>query len=232
MSARERRPFNLAHVAVLLNCCLLVVASLASPDPQRKASSKAVAQQPTNAKDLLSLGNFYYNSNDTSEIAATQYKSLIARYPNTKEAEAAQFYLASYYHRKYYIRKERWRTDYKDSLRRAESEYKTYLGRYSNARSPEWLSDAGFNLSLAYMEEGDFSLANNQLDRIVLFYSRSDPSVYIHQVIWSADPNDMIDQSFNGKELAEHTRPVAMVQQSIDAVVRSIKEWCRAGKKQ
>lgn len=216
------------HLTVALTICFLVAASFA-------AQGKQTAPQPTSAKDMLSLADFYYSSNDTTDIAATLYRRVIAKYPNSKEAEAAQYYLAGYYHRKYYIRREKWLSEHKESLVKAQWEYKRYISKYSRTRTPQWLADARFNLALDYMEQGDFNSAIDQLQQVALFDAQKDSSIYVYQVVWSEDPKDVIDHKFNAKELAEYTRSIAIVQQSgrgAEAVVTYVKEWCRAGKQQ
>lgn len=231
-----RGVFNLGRrLTVTLVGALLVVAFLAASEHETRHSSMAAQQRVTSAQDMLSLANFYYNSNDTSDIAAKQYNLVISKYPNSEEAEAAQYYLGSYYHRKFYIRKERWKSEYKPSLIQAESEYKRYISRYSKAQSPQWLCDARFNISLAYMEEGNFFSAIDQLRTIVLFDSAQDASVYIHQVIWSENPKDVIDQAFNAKQLAEYAVSLANVHGSrgdIEPIVSYIMKWCRDEKNQ
>lgn len=234
MAKLNRGAFNLRiHLAATLIPCFLVAASLGASEHETTPAGIVGQQQATNARDMLSLAHFYYNSNDTSDAAAKQYKLVIAKYPNSPEAEAAQYYLGSYYHRKYYIRREKWQSEYRESLVKAEWEYKRYISKYSKTRTPQWLADASFNLALDFMEQGNFSSAIDQLQRIALFYAQKDSSIYVYQVVWSEDPKDVIDHSFDARELAAYTRSVAGIQQSgggEEAVFRYVKEWCRARK--
>lgn len=236
MAKITRSVFNLkSHIAATLVTVLVVAVSLAASELETTPTGMAAQQQATSARDILALARFYYDTNDTSDVAAKKYKLVIAKYQNSTEAETAQYYLGSYYHRKYYIRKERWLSDYKPSLVTAESEYERYISKYSRARSPEWLCDARFNLSLDYMEQENFAAALDQLQTIVLFDFRKDPTIFIHQVIWSENAKDVIDQNFNAKDLAEYARYRLSVHQfarGIEAIVPDIREWCRDRKNQ
>lgn len=228
--------FNLRiHLTATFIGYFLVAVSVAASEHETTPAGMAAQQQATSARDILSLATFYYDTNDTSDVAAKQYKLVIANYPNSTEAETAQYYLGSYYHRKYYIRKERWQSESKPSLVTAESEYKRYISKYSRAKSPEWLCDARFNLALDDMEQENFAGAIYQLRTIVLFDFRKDPTIFVHQVIWSENPKDLIDQNFNAKDLAEYARYRLSMHQfarGIEAIVPEIREWCRDRKNQ
>lgn len=236
MAKLIRSAFNLRiHLAAILIGCFLVAASLGASEHETTPTGMAAQQQATSAKDILSLARFYYDTNDTSDLAAKQYKLVIAKYPNSTEAEIAQYYLGSYYHRKYYIRKERWQSESKPSLVTAESEYRRYISKYSRARSPQWLCDARFNLALDYTEQENFAGAIDQLRTIALFDFPKDPTIFVHQVIWSENPKDLIDQNFNAKDLAEYARYRLSMHQfarGIEAIVPDIREWCRNPKNQ
>lgn len=213
---------------VLIGC--LFISSLFMFQPEAIAYSDRTPQAARNAKEALSLANFYYSSNDTTDITAQKYRIVITKYPNTKEAEAAQYYLASYYHRKYYIRKEKWREPRKDSLAKAELEYNKYIKKYSKAKSPQWLTDARFNLALDYFEQDSFSAGLHHLAMIIDFEAARDSSIYVHQLIWSGDPKSVIDQTFNAKQLAVEARKLAQLHQSargFEAIVQYLSEWCR-----
>src|SRR5258706_14136251 len=73
-------------------------------------AGQATAQTCATADQCLSLGLFYYNNDDISDKASQQFKLVMTKYTrSTKQVETAQYYLASYYQRKYYIQAQRFR---------------------------------------------------------------------------------------------------------------------------
>jgi hypothetical protein len=52
-----------------------------------------------------------------------------------------------------------------------------------------------------------------------------DSAVYIYQVIWSANPKDVIDSHFDTARLAEFTYQTSGVQ-PFDTFVRQLRLWC------
>src|SRR5204863_7862349 len=100
------------------------------------AAAQSQQQQQTttscnSASRCLSLGLFYYNNDDISDQAAKQFRKVLTTYKRSAaEAEKAQFYLASYYQRKYYIKLERTRKEDRAALQTAQAEYRNYTTRY------------------------------------------------------------------------------------------------------
>jgi hypothetical protein len=194
------------------------------------ASAQQQQQQATRSRSL-DRGMFYLINNDTSDKAAREFKQVIKNYPGSQEAEDAQYALGLYYHRKYYISKEKWRRTFSESLTSASAAYREYATRYSTHGSGNWLSDARFNLSLVYMEGGAFEAAVNELSRIILYDSGRDPVINVYKLIWSPDADDVIDKDFDARELAEHTRTLAQLYKyspDIERVVLPLKRWCKS----
>ena len=215
-------------LAVVL-CSLLTL-----PPTFALTSSTVVYQKPqlqSTVQQMLKKGIFYYEQNDTSDIAAKYFKQVIASYPTSNEAEDAQYYLGSYYQRKYYITKEKWRKDVPSSLYSAESAYKEYINKYTRKGTQRWLSDARFYISLIYMQLRNFASAADELKRITLFETAQDPLIYVYQLAWSPDQQEVIDNEFNAKELAEYAWSKVVLYGSsgeIDRVIASLKRWCQS----
>ena len=84
-------------------------------------TTSAMGKTPS-AAQLLKQGSSYQAADDTSDRAADIYRQLIRLFPKSLEAEAAQFFLGTYYHRKFFILEQRNRTQDWESLNRAEEE--------------------------------------------------------------------------------------------------------------
>lgn len=218
---------KLGLVAVVVVACLTVSLTPAAAQRARTARRAQTATKST-PKDLFSLGLFYYNNDDIrDDKAAKQFKRVIKDFPNSEEAERAQFYRGSYYQRKYYIEKEKYGKDDDDSIEDAVEEYETYISKYPAGGPCQCLSDAHFNLSLAYLQLNKKAEAQQQLHRM-FESSANDPAVYIYQVVWSPNPNDVIDSHFDARRLAEYTFSIS--NSSFDEIVTLLKRWSKSQK--
>src|SRR5437868_7602529 len=102
--------FNLivrfAFGVLLVNALLAPMASAQSSKLPPTATTSSKLSKA--AQQVLAKALFYYNNDDISDEAARQCQLVLKQYSSTPEAETAQFYLGSYYQRKYYILKERY----------------------------------------------------------------------------------------------------------------------------
>ena len=69
---------------------------------------------------LLKEGSSYQSSEDTGDRAAEVYRLLIQKYPTSIEAERAQFFLGTYYQKKFYILEYRSKSQDWSSFNQAE----------------------------------------------------------------------------------------------------------------
>jgi tetratricopeptide (TPR) repeat protein len=221
MPKKKRTPAAVS--AACLALLLLVVTGAGDASTQQRRATNTQPQQ--SASDALALANLYYTSNDVSDRAATEYRRVRDGYRRSKESATAQYFLASYYQRKFYIIKEK--SGYMDAsaLTNAAREYDAYAGTYARYNSSELLADARFNLSLVYMQLGKIDEAVRAL-RWMGEDASKDGSVYIRHVVWASDPKEVIDASFNARELAEFTRTQLQQTRSLERTVHAVKEWC------
>jgi hypothetical protein len=205
---------------------LLALSIVAQPQQQRQID---VAPQCKGAGQCLSLALFYFNNDDISDKAARQFKTVITQYPKNDEAETAQYYLASYYQRKFYILRERTRKEDAALLQQAQREYFNYIDRYSNSGSGKWLTDAHFNLALVFSQLRDQKGAANILDRMINAAGR-DGQTYLYQVVWSANPADVVDGYLDARALADYTRSLVNSGRPCEQIVPAIRKWCQSQK--
>lgn len=207
-------------IPATLAACALLSASAATPTrAQNRPSSSS-------ASDALAKGNLYYSSDDINDEAAEEYKVVMSKYRGTKEAEAAQYLLASYYHRKFYIKWEKRGEKDEKAIHEAEDEYGDYADDYKDKPSPEWLADSYFNLTLIWREYGHPDHAVRYLEKLREAAAKN-PTVYIYDVIWSSNNSDRVEGDYDAVALADVTQKLVEAGQSTPQVVAGIREWCR-----
>lgn len=206
---------------------LLVMLSLLAIGP---TSTEALGQSP---KELLDRGIAYYNNDDVTDKAVTVLRTILTRYSTSPEAEDAQYYLASYYQRKFYIIKRNKGRNDQLSLTRARTEYANYTRTYFKKGSKKWLSDAFFNLALVHFQLNDSQKGVWELNKMCDYWWM-DTEVYLYEVIWSPDAADVIDGSFNSYSLGDFVRTYETQnpKHSFQDLVNMIERWCRATKSQ
>jgi tetratricopeptide (TPR) repeat protein len=213
VNLKKTRAINLLVIAHLVGCLLVC------------GERVAAAQTP---EQILKLGLFYYNNDDISDKAATQFRLLTQnkKYSKTKEAETAQYYLGSYYQRKYYLLKLKYLKEDKAALASAKREYQTYTDKYYKSGTHQWLADAFFNLALVYLQMGDARNAGFELNKMD-GAAKLDNSVYIFQVIYSQNKTNVLDRYFPTAPLADYTSSLVKdPRQSFDQKIAAIREWC------
>jgi hypothetical protein len=194
----------------------------------------------TTAERCLSLGIYYYNNDDISDQAVRQFNLVMSRYARSPQAEQAQYFLASYYQRKYYIQLRRQQRNDRRLLQLAANEYKKYTDRYYRNGSGQWLADAFFNLGIVYLQVNDPGSAGNELSKMRDASGR-DGSVYLYEIIWSPSPDDVIDSYVAARPLANFALSILYgknsVQQrnagdsnSFDQKVLMLRKWCQSQK--
>lgn len=228
--------FSRASVMV----ALVITFVAASPVNQRTQAGQARASssqaQTSEIKKALDLGLFYYNNDDITDRAAIQFRKARDRSPRSSEGATAQYYLASYYHRKFYVQKEKTLREDIGLLVKAQAEYEDYVSRYAwNTQKPQWLSDAYFNLALLFAQRGD-SLKTEEYLGKMYGAAPSDEKVYIYQVVWSRSPKDVVDAFVDAKALAEfansrvYNERALQLQKSqppsFSYFVERIRQWC------
>lgn len=213
----------------LLLTCLAMMPVLVAAQQRRTV-------QTSDPKAILARADVYFKNNDITDRAAVEYRTVRDRFPRTKEAATAQYYLGSYYHRKFYIQKEKKLREDPGLLVEAQGQYEDYAQRYAwKTNPPEWLADAYFNLALIFLQRGDNKKGEEFLGKM---YGAApyDRTPHVHQVIWSPNTRDVIDYSFDSKQLAEYSNSLiysyAYAQQSpqsppFDSIVEKIKRWCK-----
>lgn len=209
----------------------LLAAGLWAPQAagQRKGQPNMAAQNTIrhDAGQIFSRGKFMFDNNDTSDEAARLFRQVIDGYPGSHEAEAAQFFLGSYYQRKYQIRARRTGEQELDTLARARRAYEDYVQKYPQGGPCECLADAYFNLALVNMQMGESGVARYNLSRMKEAAGR-DPYVYIYQVSWTGSQKDIIDGHFSTARLADYVYDITGL--PFEQAASLLRVWCMSEK--
>ncbi len=182
------------------------------------------------------MGLYHYNIDDVSDAAAREFKWVFTQFPGSLVAEYSQFYLGSYYQRKFYITKHNGNNARYPILAEAERTYGDYIEKYKFQEKSIWLSDAYFNQALIFLERQELPRADTSLAQIIAYAHDKDPTIYIYQLVWSRDFGDVIDASFDALPLASYFSALLKTASvDFDATKRvnmleRLKNWCRSQK--
>jgi tetratricopeptide (TPR) repeat protein len=220
-------------IRILLLACLFCSATVTAVS-QKKASVKksgsagAVQQSGLDGDKLLSLGDFYFRSNDVSDAADRYYKQAIRNSPGSQTAGYAQYNRGSYWFRKFYVVKEQSSKEDRSALSEAEGQYYDFIDKFARqTNTTGLLSDAEFYLALVYLQQGKRDYAVGWLNRMLGEAVKSDQTVYVYKVVWSSRPGDIVDRNVDAAGLANYARHAIQKGGDTEAVVLDIKRWCQ-----
>lgn len=192
---------------------------------QKKAPS--VQQKGLGADKLLSLGDFYFRNNDITDIADRYYKQAIRNAPGSQTAGYAQYNRGSYWFRKFYIVKEQYSKENRALLVEAEGQYYDFIDKFARQTNTiGLLSDAEFYLALVYLQQGKRDYAIGWLNRMSAEAVKQDQKVYVHKVVWSSKPGDIVDRNVDAAQLAAYARQAIQKSADTNAVILDIRRWC------
>lgn len=226
--------------AFQMNCSTLTVLLLTLLAMLPVSVNAQRISRTSDPKAILAKADVYFKNNDITDRAAAEYRAVRDRFPKTQEAATAQYFLGSYYHRKFYIQKEKKLKEDYGLLVEAQGQYEDYASKYAwRNKSPEWLADTYFNLALVFLQRGDNKKGEEFFGKM---YGAApyDRTTHVYQVIWSPNAKDLIDSSFDSKQLAEYANSLiyshAYTQQQVqqgppfETIVEKIKLWCKGRK--
>jgi tetratricopeptide (TPR) repeat protein len=205
---------------IFLTCLICFLSVSAS-------AQKASKQSGLGADKLLSLGDYYFRSNDISDAADRYYQQAIRNSPGSQTAGYAQYNRGSYWFRKFYVVKEQYSKEDRSALSEAEGQYYDFIDKFARqTNTVGLLADAHFYLALVYLEQGKRDYAVGWLNRMLAEAVKEDGSVYVYKVVWSSKPADIVDRNVDAAQLASYTRQAIQKGGNADGVVLDIKRWC------
>lgn len=211
---------------ILLLACLVCTANAAAV--AQKKAAPVQKQSSLGADKLISLGDFYFRSNDISDAADRYYKQAIRNAPGSQTAGHAQYNRGSYWFRKFYVLKEQYSKEDRAALSEAEAQYYDFIVQFARQTNTVGLiSDAEFYLALVYLQQGKRDYAVGWLNRMLAEAVKDDQAVYVYKVVWSSKPGDVVDRNVDAASLANYARRAIQKGGDTDAVILDIKRWCQ-----
>ena len=208
---------------ILVLCCSILFSTVTATG-QRNA---APVQRGLGADKLLSLGDFYFRNNDITDAADRYYKQAIRTAPGSQTAGYAQFNRGSYWFRKFYVVKEQYSKEDRRALVEAEGQYYDFIDKFAKQTNTlGLLSDAEFFLALVYLQQGKRNYAIGWLNSMAAEAVKQDQMVYVHKVVWSSKPGDIVDRNVDAAQLATFARQAIEKGGDTNAVILDIRRWC------
>lgn len=185
------------------------------------SADRAACQRP---EQLLREASRYQAIDDTSDRATEMYQQLIKQYPNSAEAESAQYFSGAYYSRKFFIIEKRNNVQDWGSMNRAEQELYAYIGKYQRGF---YLADSFNTLAIIAMRRNYRDSARSLWTKMRDAASQ-DRKVYIYRVTWSSSNDDVIKGYCDTAALAGVSLGLVDRKLSFDQVVSELTNWARS----
>jgi len=212
-------------LAVLGVTALTCIESAAQPN---RTARKSTA---TSSDKLMSLGDFYLRSDDTADTADRYYKQLVNTFPGTRNAGIAQYKRGVYWQKKFYILKQRNGKIDKaalSALTEAEGQLYDFITKDADStKTLDLLTDAEFSLAFVYLQNNKRKDAIGWLNQIIYEDAKQDGKLYIYRVVWSTNPNDVVDRNYDAVQLAQFARDTIDKGLSPEQVISQVTQWCR-----
>lgn len=178
------------------------------------------------AAQLLKEGSSYQSADDTSDRAAEAYSILIQKYPRTSQAEQAQFFLGTYYHKKFHILEHKVRTEDWSSFNKAESALYAYVGQYQRG---SYVADAYLTLALISLRRGYNDKHRDNAISLLKKMSeqKADGLVYIYKVVWSPYSDDVVKRYCAKSSLASSAIILINRNTTFGNFSVALREWAR-----
>lgn len=204
-----------------------ITATISCGQTVKRVSSQQKAAK-SSEQSLLDLALYYYNNDDLSGKAEQALKKLLVpRYESSPQYETARYYLAAYYQRRFYLYRQKRGTLDWGTLKQAAAAYRQYTDKYYRNGTHTWLNDSFFNLALVYLQLGEPSNALNELSKMGRAADK-DQTVYVYQIIWSPQSQDVIDSNISAARLADYAAKVVKENSnSFERAVVLIQKWCQ-----
>jgi hypothetical protein len=192
----------------------------------KRSTSTKQANPTTSAASLLRQGTSYQAVDDVSDRAADYYRLVLQKYPTSSQAEQAQFYLASYYQKKFFILEQRSKTQDWSAFNEAENALNAYVTNYSKKGTGSYLGDAYHTLGVISLRRGYVDSARKYFDSMAKVGAR-DRSVFIYKVVWSANPADVVNKTCKTETLAAGSLQSIKSPFNFDTFLNDLRAWCR-----
>ena len=186
----------------------------------------SIAGQGT-AVQLLNEGSSYQSADDTSDRAAIAYRLVIQKYPSSSQAEQAQYFLGTYYEKKFFLQETKSKQQDWSSFNQADEAFYSYVGKYRTRGTKSYLADSYFNLAIIALRRNYPDTAKKLLAQMSAV-AKQDSKVYVTKVVWSGRSGDVVKRYCDTKALASASLTAINSTASFDATVRNLTTWCQS----
>ena len=223
------RVLNQRVLALLV--MLLGVMGLTCPESVAQQNRTAQQSIASGSDKLMSLGDYYLRTDDTADTADRYYKQLVNSFPGTRNAGIAQYKRGVYWQKKFYILKQRnGKIDKKalSALTEAEGQLYDFITKDAEStKTLDLLADAEFSLAFVYLQNNRPKEAKGWLNQIIYKDAKLDGKLYIYRVVWSTNPNDVVDRNYDAAQLAQFAHDTIAKGLSSEQVISQVTQWCR-----
>lgn len=151
-----------------------------------------------------------YNNDRVDQVDATvgKFRRVFETYPESSYAAKAHFFLASYYTRVYFILKNRNMNPPVDVWieEKANVVYQDFILKIDKGiYKPGRLQDARYFLALNHVLLNKFKDARDFLRKINRDIMSENQSIYVYQYYFSSRKEDIVDDYFAARDLAQYT---------------------------
>jgi hypothetical protein len=179
------------------------------------------------ATELLKEGRYYHGLNDISDRAAERYQMAMKASPRSPQAEEAQYYLGTYFHKKFYLLEQRYEVQDWSSFNRAEEAYFGYISKYSAKGFHLYLSDAYYALAMAALRRGNDDQARRYLSALNET-SVKDKDVSLFYGLLPPDSQDVKNAVCDPRALGAATLKIMAEEKSFPGRTKLLKQWYRS----
>jgi len=179
------------------------------------------------ATELLKEGRYYHGLNDISDRAAERYQMTMKASPRSPQAEEAQYYLGTYFQKKFYLLEERYRVQDWSTFNRAEEAYFGYISKYTGKGFHLYLSDAYYALAMVALRRGSDENAQKYLWALNEA-SVKDQEVAVFYGLLPPDSKDVKNAVCNSRSLAAATLEIIGKEKSFPGRTNMLRQWHRS----
>lgn len=177
------------------------------------------------AVQLLKEGSAYQSADDTNDRAASAYHLVIQKYPSSTQAEQAQYFLGTYYEKKFFLLEGQSKLEDWSAFNEAEQALYGYVGMYTSRGTKSYLADSYYALAIIALRRGYRDAASKLLTKMSNS-ARQDSQVYLSKVV-PRRSDEVIKKYCDTKSLAAAALDAINNSSSFDATINNLTGWCR-----
>lgn len=213
--------------ATRATCMLVILLLMCSESALVVAPQSTVQFSAQSPAQILKEATYYHGIDDTTDRAADRYRQLLSKFPYSSQAEQAQFFLGTYYEKKFFILESRNKVQDWTSFNQAEDALNGYIKKYGSGKGPRtYLADAFFNLAIISLRRGYPDRAKQFLQQMKSA-AGNDRTVYIYKVVWSSRTDDILKSDCDTNNLAAGALDIIGAGLNFGSVISRLNDWCR-----